>query len=418
MPDQHTSRRLGVLENLRDELFNFVAGEADVRTKLEGFDTSADLQESSGGRAAVSYSGGPRRSIVSLWPSCQPGEFVPDLRRMEWNYDRQLRFAGMGPVGQEKLRESRVALVGCGAIGSVIAERLVRAGVGHMQLIDRDYVEPQNLSSQSLYSEEDVRECLPKAIAAQRTLHKINSHVKIKAIVTDLNPENVEQLFQDVQLVLDGTDNFETRFVINDACVKHAIPWIYSAAVEGYGTSMTIRPRKTACLRCLFPTPPAAGTLPTCETSGVINSITGTIASIASAEALKLLVGTGTPNTGLLYIDLWENQWKLFPVRQRSECPACVLHRYDHLEAGEGAFTTALCGRNAVQLRLARPQQLDLSAIASRLRSAGAVRLSEHLLRFRASEGEMVLFPDGRAIIQGTADPTVARQFYAKYVGL
>ncbi len=333
-------------------------------------------------------------------------------------YDRQIRFAGIGQKGQAKLQKARVVLVGLGAIGSVLAERITRAGVGFLRLIDRDFVEPENLHSQALYDEEDAKQCLPKAIAAERRLRALNSEVTIEALVVDLNPENAEELLTDADLIADGTDNFETRFLINDVCVKSRTPWIYSSAVESYGTTMTIRPGETPCLRCLYPELPTPGTLPTCETSGLLGSIPSTIASIASAEALKLLVGGGTPNPGLLYLDLWEGQWKAFPVKRRMDCPTCALGRFEYLDAQGETMAATLCGRDAVQLRCAHSKALDLVALAARLRSAGDVRLNEYLLQFRDEGIEIVLFADGRAIIKGASNVSTARRWYAKYIGL
>jgi molybdopterin/thiamine biosynthesis adenylyltransferase len=331
------------------------------------------------------------------------------------HYQRQMRF--LGACGQARVRAARVALVGLGAIGSVLAERLVRAGVGFMRLIDRDFVERENLHTQALYESEDAEACLPKAIAAWRKLSLVNPQAALEALVADLNPENIESLLGDVDLVLDATDNFETRLLINDFCVKARIPWIYSAAVEGYGVTMTIIPHETACLRCLYQKPPQPGTLPTCETSGVINSIPGVIASVASAEALKVLAGVGSPNAGVLYIDLWENAWQWFAVGRRDDCPACALRRFEYLEAGGGGAVT-LCGRDAVQVRPARAGALDLEALAARLRAVGEVFVNEYLLRFRRGELQIVLFADGRAIITGTSDIARARSWYSQYIGL
>lgn len=331
-------------------------------------------------------------------------------------YDRQIRFAGIGHQGQAKLQKARVVLIGLGAIGSVFAERMTRAGVGFLRLIDRDFVEPENLHSQALYDEEDAQQCLPKAIAAERKLRALNSEVTIEALVGDLTSENAEELLSDADLIADGTDNFETRFLINDVCVKSRTPWIYSSAVESYGATMTIRPGETPCLRCLYPELPPPGTLPTCETSGLLSSIPSTIASIASAEALKLLVEGGTPNPGLLYINLWEGQWKTFSVKRRTDCPTCALGRFEYLNAQREARAAVLCGRDAVQIRPVKAP--DLAALASRLRSVGDVRLNAYLLQFRDRGIEIVLFADGRAIIKGASDLSTARRVFAKYIGL
>lgn len=335
-------------------------------------------------------------------------------------YERQLRFWDIGPEGQDKLKKSCVAIVGLGALGSVIAERLARAGVGHLRLIDRDFVEAQNLGTQALYTLEDAEQMLPKAAAAERHLQAIHPEIAVEGIVADFSAENAEELLRDADLALDGTDNFETRFLLNDACVKLGIPWIYNAVVESYGQTMTIVPRKTACLRCLYPEPPQAGALPTCETVGVINPVSAAIAAIAAAEALKLIVGRGKLNDGLLHLDLWELHWKRLPAERRTGCPTCVESRFEFLESPPGAIVTTLCGRDAVQLRFPNAPALDLQALAQRLRAAGNLKLNDYLLRFRphSSNAELVLFPDGRAIVKNVRDETEARSLYAKYIGL
>jgi adenylyltransferase/sulfurtransferase len=335
-------------------------------------------------------------------------------------HDRQHRCREIGPEGQEKLRRARVAIVGLGALGSVMAERLVRSGVGNLRLIDRDFVEIQNLGTQALYTLEDAEQMLPKAVAVARHLREIHPDISVEGIVADLSPENAEELLNDVDVVLDGTDNFEARFLINDVCVKLGIPWIYSAVVESYGQTMTIVPGQTACLRCLYLDPPKPGALPTCETAGILNSIPAAIAAVAATEALKLLTGRGKPNTGLLHLDLWELRWTLIPVERRSDCPTCAEGRYEFLERSSATISTILCGRDAVQLRPSGSQRLDLRALAGRLEPAGNVRLNDYLLRFRpkSSDSEIVLFRDGRAIIKNVRDEAEARSLYARYIGL
>ncbi len=333
-------------------------------------------------------------------------------------YVRQVAFAGIGLKGQQRLAASSVALVGCGGTGSVVAEQLTRAGVGQIRIIDRDFVERDNLQRQVLFDEEDARHSLPKAIAAARKLQRVNAQVELDAVVTDVHAENVEALISGMDLVVDGTDNFETRFLLNDVCVKAGTPWIYCAAVSSHGMTMTIVPRRTPCLKCLLPEMPGAGSLPTCATAGVINAITGLIASVASAEAVKLLVGSGQPNGGLISVDLWENTFRSLRVRRRDDCPTCVHECFSHLEARDGTITAHLCGREAVQLRFRRDQAVDLPQLARRLLELGEVYQNEFLVRFRAEDREIVLFPDGRAIIRGVESPTEARRFYAKYVGL
>jgi len=332
-------------------------------------------------------------------------------------YIRQVAFAGIGSEGQARLASSCVAIVGCGGIGSAAAEQLSRAGVGKIKLIDRDYVEWNNLQRQVLFDEEDARRALPKAVAAARKLKTINSQVHLEPIVADLCSENVEELLEGADLIVDGTDNFETRYLLNDACLKAKRPWIYCAAVSSYGMLMPIIPGRTPCLKCLFPREPEAGRLATCATAGVINSITGLIASLATAEALKLLVESGKAAQGLISVDLWENLFEVRRAGKRSDCPACAQGRYEHLEA-RGEAAVRLCGRDALQVRPPSPQALDLKGLARRLRKAGEVEENGFLLRLRAQGRELVLFPDGRAIIKGTEDPKEARSFYAEYIGL
>jgi adenylyltransferase/sulfurtransferase len=297
---------------------------------------------------------------------------------------------------------------------------LARSGVGLLKLIDRDFVEIQNLGTQALYTLEDAEEMLPKAVAAARHLREIHPDISAEGIVADLNPENAEELLSSADLVLDGTDNFETRSLMNDVCVKLSMPWVYSAVVESYGQTLTIVPEETACLRCLYLETPKPGALPTCETAGILNSIPAAIATVAATEALKLLTGRGKPNAGLLYLDLWELRWTLIPVERRSDCPTCAEGRYEFLERSSGTISTVLCGRDAVQLRPPGSQRLDLRALAGRLKPTGDVQFNDYLLRFRPknSDSEIVLFHDGRAIIKNVRDEAEARSLYARYIGL
>lgn len=332
-------------------------------------------------------------------------------------YLRQTIFAPIGPAGQEKLLAARVLVVGCGATGSVVASTLARAGVGFIKIADRDFVELNNLQRQVLYDEADVASRSPKVIAAAQKLAQINSTIQIVPRVTDVNAENIEELIEDVDLVLDGTDNFETRYVVNDACVKHGKPWIYGGAVSSYGASMTIVPRESACFRCVFLHAPPPGTLPTCDTAGVIGPIVNVVGSLVSAEAIKYITGAGTRNTGLINIDLWENTFDSFEVARREDCPCCVREQYDYLEdADDGA--AFLCGRNAIQVRPPKKATLDLAQLADRLEPLGRVTRNEYLVQFAIDDLDMTIFPDARAIIKGTEDPSVARSVYAKYVGM
>ncbi len=333
-------------------------------------------------------------------------------------YVRQIIFPPLGAEGQDKLLAARVVIVGCGANGTVLANTLARAGVGTLVIADRDYVELNNLQRQVLFDEEDVARGLPKAVAAAEKLKGINSSIRVEGIVTDVNAENILELIAGAQLVLDGTDNFEARFLINDACVKQNIAWIYQGAVASYGMTLTIVPHETACLRCVFPQEPAPGTLATCDTAGVLGPIVGVMSSIASAEAIKYLVGKGKRNTGFIHVDLWENSFESFHVTRRSDCPACVQGRFEYLEGERAAVaTTYLCGRDAVQVNPGRGHALDLAALAARLGSVGRVSANEYLCKLSVDNYELTIFPDARAIIKGTEDATLARSLYARYIG-
>lgn len=333
-------------------------------------------------------------------------------------YIRQTIFAPIGAAGQAKLLAARVVLVGCGANGTVIANTLARAGVGTLTIVDRDYVELNNLQRQVLFDEDDVTHGTPKAIAAAERLKRVNSSITIQGMVADVNAENIEELIEGATLVLDGTDNFETRFLINDACVKHKIAWVYAGAVASYGMTMTIVPHETACLRCIFPQEPQPGTLATCDTAGVIGPIVNVMASIASAEGIKYLVGAGKRNAGLIHVDLWENSFESFNIARREDCPACARGNFEYLDGERGAVATAyLCGRDAVQVNPGRGHTVNLASLAERLKGVGEVSLNEYLIKFTIDNYELTIFPDARAIVKGTDDPAVARGVYSKYVG-
>lgn len=331
-------------------------------------------------------------------------------------YLRQIIFPGIGEAGQEKLLAARVLVVGVGATGSVIASTLARAGVGFLKIADRDFVELNNLQRQVLYDEDDVASRTPKAIAAAQKLERINSQLRIAPCVTDVNAENIAALMDDVDLVLDGTDNFETRYLVNDACVKHNTPWIYGGAVSSYGATMTIIPHASACFRCVFRTAPPPGTLPTCDTAGVIGPIVNVVGSLVSSEAIKFLVGNGARNRGLINIDLWENTFDAFDIARRDDCVCCVRHQFEYLDNAH-EDTAFLCGRDAIQIRPARKHNLDLAQVAERLTPLGRVTQNEYLVQFTLDDFDVTIFPDARAIIKGTADAGVARSVYAKYVG-
>lgn len=310
-------------------------------------------------------------------------------------------------------------LVGCGATGTVLANHLARAGVGRLVLLDRDIVEITNLQRQLLYDEEDARGGVPKAVAAARRLSAVNSEIVIEPRVADFHAGNAEALLEGADLVLDGTDNFETRYVLNDACVKHGRPWVYCGAVSTYGMTMLVRPGDTPCLRCLFPEPPPPGSAATCDTAGVLGPAVGVVASLAAVEALRCLVGAPPPEGGgLLHVDAWDLEWHRFQVSRKEDCPCCARREFPYLEVAAAGQATALCGRNAVQVTPARAAELDLAAVAERLRPLGETQVTPFLLRFRAGEQLLTLFPDGRAIVQGTDDPAAARSLYARYVGV
>ncbi len=341
-------------------------------------------------------------------------------------YQRQMIFSGLGIDGQKKLLGSRVAIIGCGATGSSLANLLARAGVGFIRLIDRDFVELNNLHRQMLYDEQDVAEGLPKAVAAARRLRAINSDIEIDPQVTDFNPGNALSLVEDVDLILDGTDNFETRYLINDVALKLGLPWVYTGVVASYGMTTTFIPdgavdkigrEATPCLQCIMgPEPPSGG--PTCDTAGVIGPIVSLMASISAAEAMKLLTGKGDINRGVITVDLWDVTLEQFGIAGRNpDCPACGRGEYHFLNAEMGSRAAVLCGRNAVQITVPHTH-VNLETIARRLEPLGQVQVNPYLLRAHIDDYEITLFPDGRAIIKGTEDPDQAKSLYARYIGV
>jgi molybdopterin/thiamine biosynthesis adenylyltransferase len=329
-------------------------------------------------------------------------------------YSRQIRFSGIGEAGQQQLLDARVAVVGCGALGSFQAGALARAGIGFLRIIDRDYVELSNLQRQWLFDQCDVEQGLPKAIAAARKIAAINSDVEVEPAVADLTPSNIDDLLGDVNLILDGTDNFETRYLINDYAVSRSLPWIYGAAVGSYGITMPVVPGITACLRCIYPDPPG-GAQPTCETAGVLGSITALIASLQVSEALKILCGVEMSRK-ITTVDVWSSEVRQVAQPSPDErCPACGRREFPYLN-GERRSPVSLCGRNAVQIH-ERSRPLDLADLAERLAPLGVVRANEFALRFETPPYLLTIFPDGRAIVKGTTDVGVARSLYARYVG-
>ena len=333
-------------------------------------------------------------------------------------YSRQILFRPIGEDGQKKISAAHVAIVGCGATGSALAALLARAGVGTLRIVDRDYVEPSNLQRQSLFDEADAADSLPKAIAAARKVSAFNSEIVVEPRVEDLTPSNIQASLEGIDLILDGTDNFETRYLINDYAVDRSRPWIYSAAVGGYAVTFNVIPGQTACLSCIFPESPR-GMVETCESSGILNSTVNLVASIAATEALKMLVGGRSAPTlrkTLLSFNLWTNEHaEISAAKPQSGCRACGERNFIHL-AGEGRPHITLCGRNSVQIH-ERHRPIDFAEMDRRLQPHGIVRRNDFVLKFWHEPYEMTLFPDGRAIIKGTTDTAAARSLYARFVG-
>ena len=337
-----------------------------------------------------------------------------------------MRVPGIGKAGQERIMRSRVTLCGVGALGTVLANTLVRAGVGHVRIIDRDFVEPSNLQRQVLFDESDVTNNLPKSEAAAIKLRQINSTVNIESVVADIDRTNIEELCRDADIILDGTDNFEVRYLINDTSVKLNKPWVYGGAVGTEGMTMTIIPGETPCLRCVFEQSPGPGEVGTCETAGVLGPIVSIVASYQATEALKILAGKAdTINRELFMMNIWENttrRVKVAPLKGRKgKCPCCALRKFEWLDGEHGTQTTSLCGRNAVQVSQRRSSKLDFGELTKQLQATGPVTANKFLLKFNITEGEdlyeFTVFPDGRAIIKGTDDTERARTLYAKYIG-
>ncbi len=336
-------------------------------------------------------------------------------------YSRQIRFPFFGETGQRKLLNSRVTICGCGALGTVLANHLARAGVGFLRIVDRDFIETHNLQRQILFDENDVAENLPKAEAAARKLRQINSTITIEPVVTDIDHTNILDLVADADLILDGTDNFETRYLINDAAVKLNKPWIFGGVIGSEGQTMTIRPGSTPCLRCLIEDSPPPGMTPTCETAGVLGPAVAIIASFEAVEAIKLLSGAfDALNKELIMVDIWDwtfRRLKVAGLLGKVDCPCCKHHKFEWLDGALGSHTTALCGRNAVQVATRRTEPLNFPEMAARLASLSDVRHNAYMLRFATEGHEFTVFPDGRAIIKGTNDIAKARTLYAQFVG-
>lgn len=333
-------------------------------------------------------------------------------------YARQVLLPFLNSEGQEKLLTSQVTLVGCGALGTGIANNLARAGVGKLRICDRDFVELNNLHRQMLFDEADVAEQMPKAEAAARQLRKVNSEISLEPVVADINFTNIEALIADADLVIDGSDNFQTRYLVNDACVKANKPWVYGACVSSYGLVMPIIPGKTACLRCAFPEQPSAMLSPTCDTAGVLNASSLGVACLQSGEAIKLLLGAESAIiNGLLQVDLWTNSYQNLKVKRSEDCVTCGQRKFEFLEGEQDLLLTSLCGRQAVQIVQRTPTRMDLQALGETLAKIGTVTLTKFLLKALIGGYELTVFPDGRALVKGTTDPTVAKTVYAKYIG-
>ncbi len=377
----------------------------------------------------------PRKAALRLAPALaisQPLWLLPEPYRHEplplarcYNdlsmnrYSRQISFDPIGDKGQQRIRHSCVAVLGCGALGTASAEMLARGGIGGLILIDRDFVEESNLQRQSLFSEEDARQGLPKAVAARQALQKLNSEVEVTAWVRDLDGANIASSTEGCRILIDGTDNFETRFLINDFAVNRQIPWIYGAALGSFGVALAIDPKAgSACLQCLMEELPLAGSVETCETVGILATAIHAVASFQVAEALRFLSGTGFTGR-ILQADTWTGSWRTVPLSAQADpdCRCCGLRRFRYLELLPAQSQARLCGRNAVQLRPSRPGQVDLEGLARRLRHSVRVSCNPYLLRIGAEDCDIALFRDGRSIVRGTEDPARARALYSRYVG-
>ena len=344
-------------------------------------------------------------------------------------YQRQTIFPGVGEDGQARLGAATVVVVGCGATGTALSNLLVRAGVGRVRIIDRDFIELNNLQRQILFDEDDIAANLPKAEAAAAKLRRVNRDVTVEGIVADVNPGNVLGLLEDADLVMDGTDNFTTRFLLNDACLHLGLPWVYTGVIASYGMTATFIPDgavaklpgeriATGCLRCMIGELPAPGTTPTCDTAGVIGPAVSLVTSVAAGEALKLLIGRGTLNPGVIHMDVWSHDYERFTTARRPDCPACGERRFEFLNAEVGTTSAVLCGRDAVQVAVTGGAQLDLANLEQQLAPVAThVARNDYLLRAQIDSYEFTVFPDNRAIIKGTEDEDLAKTLFARYIG-
>ena len=330
-------------------------------------------------------------------------------------YSRQILLEKIEKSGQERLLKSHVVIIGCGALGTTIANNLARSGIGHIKIVDRDLVELNNLQRQNLFDESDVG--LPKASTAAKKLKKINSEIKIDYIADDVNHENIEDIIKNTDLVLDGTDNMLTRFLINDACVKNTIPWVYGGAIETHGMTMNIIPKKTPCFRCIIQNLPDVASLPTCDTVGVLNTIPGIIGCIQSTEALKILLGRDV-NKDLLIYDVWNHDFHAMKIKRKNDCECCGKHNFEFLNAKKKETMISLCGSGAIQITPAKTTKISFDELGKKLQKLGDVYIHDVVLRFRIPDYEFNIFKNGRAIIIGTNDKKIAKSLYAKYIGL
>ncbi len=338
-------------------------------------------------------------------------------------YSRQMLYEPVGEEGQRKLLQSKVVMIGCGALGTVLANTLARAGVGYLRIVDRDFIEFNNLQRQVLFDEDDIASNLPKSEAAKRKIQRINSNITVEAVVKDVNHRNIESICEDVDLLMDGTDNFETRFLINDVAVKTERPWVYGACIGATGLAMPILPNETPCLRCIFEQAPPPEMNPTCDTAGVLGPVVNMVASHQALEAMKILMGRmDALNRRLLYFDAWDGRFSMLKVQkayQMGNCPCCKQKNFEFLEGKFGSSATTLCGRNAVQVTPPEGIRIDFPTIAQKVKDAegGTPRFNAFMLKAQLPEYELTVFADGRAIVKGTDKPEVARTIYARYIG-
>jgi adenylyltransferase/sulfurtransferase len=332
-------------------------------------------------------------------------------------YSRQILFPAIGEEGQAKLEQSSVVIIGCGALGTVIATALVRAGIGKIRIVDRDFIEYHNLQRQVIFDEEDIREGLPKAAAAERYLRKVNSSIDIEGLVSDVNYTNIERLVESADVILDGLDNMETRLLINDVSLKYNIPWIYGGAISSYGMTMNIIPGETACFRCFYNNPPRDGIAMTCDTAGVIGTVPFIIGSLQATEAIKILIDSDEISRELWTVDVWKTDFHKFKLGRHHDCPTCN-GEYEFLDAKYGVRTTSLCGQNSVQVLNPNIESVSFEKLAKSLESLGPLDYNEFMFRFNINGHEMIVFPDGRVIVKNTDDEAFARGLYAKYIGM